>query len=357
MGIKNILRERAGKFFSSANARGAKGKGAKADFALFYNTDSTSDTDANFRYFSGTAVDGSVLLIRKNTTGVLITSGMNYEKANALSPYPVVKFARAKAYEEIRKLAGAGAKRCGVDFAAVSAYRYFSASKKLKARMLDISDAASAVRGAKDEEEIVKIKKAVKIGKEILEEMDPFAHKSELEVSKALKIATLEKGCDISFPPIVAFGENSRLPHHEPSAKKIASGIVLIDFGVKFEGYCSDLSRCYFKGEAKKEREAYAKMQEIYNEITGVLGKCKNGSQVARLADEAFKRHKQPQLIHCIGHGIGLEVHEYPHLGQKSTDVIGENTVMAIEPGAYFEKFGVRFENEVLIRGGRARTL
>lgn len=344
---KNVLQARARKFFS----------GVDADFALFYNTDSTGNTDANFSYFSGTEVDGSVLLLRRNATGMLLTSGMNYEKARILSPYPVVKFTRTKAYEEIRKLAGGQAKKCGVDFASVSAYRYLSARKKLKAKLIDVSEAASAARGTKDESEIMEIRKAVKIGKEILEEIDPFEYATELEVSKALKIMALEKGCDISFPPIAAANENSRLPHHEPSAKKIGEGIVLIDFGVKYEGYCSDLSRCYFKGEAKKERQAYLKMQEMYDEIIGGLGACKYGRDVSRLADNVYKRHKQPALIHCIGHGIGRQVHEYPHLGQKSKDKVGSGTVLAIEPGAYFAKFGVRYENEVLIKVGKTRTL
>jgi len=346
---KNTLQARARKFFSNASKE-------KIDFALFYNTDSTSNTDANFSYFSGTQVDGSVLLLRRNATGVLLTSGMNYEKARMLSPYPVVKFARAKAYEGIRKLAGR-ARKCGIDFATVSAYRYFSAKKKLNAKLVDVSDAASAVRGTKDEGEIAKIKRAVKIGKEILEEIDPFEHATELEISKVLKIMALEKGVDISFPPIVAYGRNSSLPHHEPTAKKIGNGIVLVDFGVKYEGYCSDLSRCYFKGKAKEERAAYEKMVEMHDEIVNGLGKCKTGRDVSRLADGVYKKHKQPELIHCIGHGIGLEVHEYPHLGVKSKDKVGENTVLAIEPGAYFGKFGVRYENEVLIRGGKARTI
>ena len=118
---KNILHARAKRFFSNMNA-----SKAKADFALFYNTDSTSSTDANFSYFSGTEINGSVLLISKYVTGVLLTSVLNYEKARILSPYPVVKFARAKAYEEIRKLAGRGKLVCGLDLQAVSAARYFS---------------------------------------------------------------------------------------------------------------------------------------------------------------------------------------------------------------------------------------
>lgn len=343
---KNALRMRAKKFFAASDS----------DFALFYNTDSTSSTDANFQYFSETQVDGSVLLLRKNATGALLTSGMNYQKARMLSSYPVVKFGRAKAYEEIRKLAGR-AKKCGIDFASVSAYRYLSAKKKLKVKLVDVSGAACAVRGAKDEEEIAKIKKAVKVGKEILESIRPFDYATELEVARALKIMALEKGCDISFPPIVAYGKNSSIPHHEPSAKKIGSGIVLIDFGVKFEGYCSDLSRCYFKGEAKKERAAYGQMVGMHDEIIDGLAECKNGMEVAKLADGIYKKHKQPELIHCIGHGIGLEVHEYPHLGQKSKDSVGKNTVLAIEPGAYFGKFGVRYENEALILGKKAVVL
>ena len=130
---------------------------------------------------------------------------------------------------------------------------------------------------------------------------------------------------------------------------------MLVDFGVKKDGYCSDFTRCYFRGKgAAKERAAYDKCRRVYGEMVKALPDCKTGKDVALLGERLMKKHGLPRLPHSIGHGVGMEVHEYPHLGVKSRDTL-EGAALAIEPAAYFSRFGVRYEGMVARFGGKWR--
>ena len=152
----------------------------------------------------------------------------------------------------------------------------------------------------------------------------------------------LDEGAEISFEPIVATGANSARPHHIPEKRKLGN-FVLVDFGVRLDGYCSDFTRCYFRGECRKEREAYEKCRQVLEGMRKGLSGCRTGADVTRLAEKLMKENGLPKLAHAIGHGIGLEVHEYPRLNANSKDAV-EGAALAIEPAAYFAAFGVRYE-------------
>ena len=131
---------------------------------------------------------------------------------------------------------------------------------------------------------------------------------------------------------------------------------VLVDFGVRHGGYCSDFTRCYFRKKAAQERAAYEKCRRIFEEIVAGLPSCRTGRDVALLSEKVMKKKGLPPLIHSIGHGIGLEVHEYPHLGAKSDEKL-EGAVLALEPAAYFARFGVRYEGMVAHVKGKWREI
>jgi Xaa-Pro dipeptidase len=78
------------------------------------------------------------------------------------------------------------------------------------------------------------------------------------------------------------------------------------------------------------------------------LEDCKAGKDVALLSERLLQSYGFPPLVHSIGHGVGMEVHEYPSLGKQSKDELAAGTVLAIEPAAYFKRYGVRFEDMVL---------
>jgi len=316
--------------------------GAPFSAAIFHNWDAANGHAASFAYFSGCGVDGAYLVLRKGG-GVVFANEMNLRQAREGCAYPVKMLAhrREGAVKQLRKACGGGK----VAFAPheMSAARFLALRRKAGLRLFDASERIGNVRARKSESEVRKISAAARIAKKILSGLRPWDFATEAQLSAHLKARALAEGCEVSFEPIVATGKNSAKPHSEPSATRLGD-FVLVDFGVKKWGYCSDFTRCYFRRRGMREEKAYLKCKSIYNELMDCLPECREGKDVARLAEKLMKRHDMPPLIHAIGHGIGMEVHEYPHLGAKSRDPLS-GAALAIEPAAYYAgKFGVRYE-------------
>ncbi|MCR4305907.1 MAG: M24 family metallopeptidase, partial [Candidatus Daviesbacteria bacterium] len=169
------------------------------------------------------------------------------------------------------------------------------------------------------------------------------------------------KGAVISFPTIAAFGKNSSIPHHQTGNTKLgpesSSGregqVILLDFGVKFENYCSDMTRTIFFGKPT------GKQKDIYNEVLEsqqkavdyIKGLIKTGQEIRsagvdKVARDYILSKGYPSIPHSLGHGIGLEVHEHLSLSPKSKESLKEGMVFSIEPGIYLTDFGgVRIED------------
>lgn len=326
--------------------------GAAFSCAIFCNGDQTRGESASFRYFSGCRADGSYLILKKNG-GLLLTHSMNYEEARKTCRYPVRKFGKEPA-KDLKRACGRG--RVGFAPSEMPTARYFALRRMAKLRLADAGEKIAGVRRRKSAAEVRKISAAARVAKEILDGLRPWGFRTERELDAHLKIRALEEGCGLAFESIVAAGKNSAHPHHKTGDAKIGD-FVLVDFGVKKDGYCSDFTRCYFRGSgAAREREAYGKCRKIHGEMVRALPGCKTGRDIALLSGKLLKKHGLPALIHSIGHGIGMEVHEHPHLGEKSRDAL-EGTVLALEPAAYFARFGVRYEGMVAHAKGKWRTL
>lgn len=229
----------------------------------------------------------------------------------------------------------------------------------------------SIIRTIKDEYEIEQIKKACKIGDKVYSEILRNVKTGITEIGLKYEIEHLIKqmGVDISFEPVVAFGKNSSVPHHNSSNKKlIKNEIVLLDFGVKFNGYCSDMTRTFFFGKAGE------KFRKIYNTVLSSQSRAIEflKSQVsslnlkktidARKIDEVARNYiveqGYPEYPHSLGHGIGLEVHEAPRLYYKRKWTLEPGMVFSIEPGIYIPGFGgVRIEDLVVLRKNKVELL
>jgi len=240
----------------------------------------------------------------------------------------------------------------------------------------------SNLRTIKGEDEILKIEKACKLGDEafdfILKKLKLGV--SEKQIAFELEFFIKRNGADISFPPIVAFGKNSSIPHHQTSDKRLKTkSIVLLDFGVKLGNYCSDMTRTIFFGKADD------KFKKIYNTVLASQQKAieslkssmVNGqwSIDARNADSSevdsirasdidlvtrnhIVKQGYPTIPHSLGHGIGIEVHESPRLSPESKDILKPGMVFSIEPGIYMPGFGgVRTEDLVVLEKKGLRLL
>lgn len=226
-----------------------------------------------------------------------------------------------------------------------------------------IQFSAESLRIIKDEEEIESIKKACALGDKTFDYIigKLKSDVSEKEIAFEIELFIKQKGADISFEPIVAIGANSSVPHHETGEMKLKpNSIVLLDFGVKFNNYCSDMTRTVFFGKANVEfKKMYQAVFEAQSKALDFLNtKGTKASEVDKLARQHIIDSGYPTIPHSLGHGIGLEVHEPPRLAPTSNDKLKPGMVFSVEPGIYLPGFGgVRIEDLVVLQNSNARIL
>ncbi|MBI5123376.1 aminopeptidase P family protein [Candidatus Roizmanbacteria bacterium] len=207
-------------------------------------------------------------------------------------------------------------------------------------------------RVAKTDLEINNIKKACAIGDKtfsyILKKIK--LGMTEKEIAFLLETFIRKQGAEISFPSIIAFGANAAVPHHKTGIKKLtANNFILMDFGVQYENYCSDMTRTIFFGKATKEpKKVYQVVKEAQKLAINYIQKHDSilASEVDKIARDYITKNGYDTIPHSLGHGIGLQVHEAPSLSPNSKDLLTEGMVFSIEPGIYLnDKFGVRIED------------
>jgi Xaa-Pro aminopeptidase len=214
------------------------------------------------------------------------------------------------------------------------------------------------LRQFKSTKELQYLKKSQEINEKLLKKTLRFIKPGVTE--KDVEWFILENiravGADgTSFTPIVAFGNNSSIPHHQNSDRKLKKGdTILIDMGVKYKGYCSDMSRTFF---TKKPTDLQAKVYKIVLDAQkAAIKNLKNGVLMSEITNAAMKiiekaKYKK-NFQHGLGHGTGLEIHELPNLGSEKPEKLFKNMITTIEPGIYLPKnFGVRIEDMVIITG------
>ena len=209
-------------------------------------------------------------------------------------------------------------------------------------------------RMIKDDEEIGLIEKACYITDLCFKHLCEYIKigMTEKQISDEIEKFFKENGAEeLAFDTIVASGKNSSKPHAVPTDKKIEAGDpITIDMGCKYKGYCSDMTRTIFAGYVPVQ------IQKIYdlvlkNELQ-TLKEYKDGASIilaARMVENDFKLNGY-DLIHSLGHGVGLEIHEMPYISGKNDNMLKANMVITNEPGIYIPgNFGVRIEDTVLI--------
>lgn len=235
----------------------------------------------------------------------------------------------------------------------------------LNVRLVDVMPAFNACMAIKTEEELAAIGKACAIAEEGFLKLLPEIREgmTERECAARLEYEMRLGGAEgTSFDTIVAFGANASVPHHETGDTRLRFGDeILIDFGCRKEGYCSDITRTFLFGDDQKHetfKELYGRVlraHELFKEKfhAGMTGK--EGDAIAR---EYFKEHGLDKYFtHSLGHGIGLNIHEEPRLSPKSSTVFADGMVFSDEPGVYFAgEVGIRIEDTVALQGGTVRS-
>ncbi|MFH0817735.1 MAG: M24 family metallopeptidase [Candidatus Micrarchaeota archaeon] len=315
---------------------------------------------ANMLYFSGSFLDNSVFMARRDGECALLVNTINESEAKEYSGPDVQVFKDSQdLWKKIKKMLF-GCRSVALDCASMSAKSYLEAKRNLREkRLFDASNEMLGLRGTKDSQELQLIRKSARIARDVIEGLVIKEGKTELELAKELKIAAIEREAGLSFEPIVLSGKNTAMPHGKPSNKKVARGdVVLIDFGVKKQNYCSDITRCFFFGNCKEERENYEKLKRVFSELVREAKAGQQCSGIQKRCELLMKKSGFGPMIHSPGHGIGLEVHENPSFSKKSKDKLVFGMALAIEPAIYLPgKYGLRYEDDVVVWKERARVV
>lgn len=237
---------------------------------------------------------------------------------------------------------------------------YRSLQKELGKKFVPCPDLVRKIRIYKNEAEVRKIIKAQRLNERIFEEIINFikpGKTKELDLAAEIEYRMKKIGGESAFSPIVATGANSALPHAKPGNRVIKKGKPLkIDMGIKYKGWCSDMTRTVWIGKRPDERfkRIYQVVLDANNRAIDVVKDGVNGKNVDAVARKHIEEAGYGKYFgHGLGHGIGVEVHESPSLSPLSKDRLEEGMVFTIEPGIYIPGYGgVRIEDLVCIRNG-----
>jgi Xaa-Pro aminopeptidase len=289
------------------------------------------------------------LILYKNKKPIWLSHPFNYTqvKKKYSNRLVIKKFSNQKDLE--KKLDSLLGKKVGYNGKFYSATGLNTLKKMfIKKKFFDISKELEKDREIKNVVEIKNIKKAVTETKKVLLLTKKWLKKgmSEIQLKKMILEKFEKDGFDTAFC-IVAFGKNTSNIHHISGETKFLEGAVMIDVGAKYNGYCADITQSWFVENKKCVSKEYSKnMQKIITTIIEIEKLLKPKTKLYELA----KISNKLKIPHSIGHGVGLEIHDFPSgINENSNLELKEGMVLAIEPAIYNKKFGIRIENNYLI--------
>lgn len=318
--------------------------------------------DLTSQYFINATLDDGFLVVADQKTCFIDARSYSGVKDNLISAGIDVKLLND--VSDVKEfLSNINSKNLYLDFSRVSVKRY-NEILSWGFNVLDSEELISKMRAIKAQSEIDKTVVACEIAQKALYEglENIFEGITELELKAIIEKKVVEFGAQgTSFETIVAFSKNSAVPHHKSNGTKLEKDMpILIDMGAKYQGYSSDITRTVFFGNPTKEfidrYNAVLKANLVAQKNIKVGTKTDVADGYARA--ELEKKGLAKYFTHSLGHGIGLEVHEYPLLSPKRKDELKENMLFTIEPGLYFEgEYGIRIEDTVLLTKDKVKRL
>jgi Xaa-Pro aminopeptidase len=307
----------------------------------------------NVRYLTGFESSNAALVVGRDLV-VLATDGRYVEAARALADVEVVQAER-------NLLSWLGT-RLGVlaeapiafeaDHVTVAGHESLSVEG---VELVPTTGVVANLRAVKEEPELAAIRRAARVTDAAYERVarEQLVGRTEAEVAWRLEQVLHEEGADaLAFPVIVAAGPNAALPHHHPGARKIGVGeTVIVDAGAEVDGYCSDCTRTFATGPLPDTlRRAYALCHSAQESARVAVRAGAAASEVEAIARTRIEESGLAPVLHGLGHGVGLEVHEQPVLRRESTDTLVAGNVVTVEPGVYLPgEGGVRIEDLVAV--------
>ncbi|HBG27160.1 MAG: hypothetical protein A2Y10_17095 [Planctomycetes bacterium GWF2_41_51] len=309
---------------------------------------------ANISYLTGFMGEDSWLLVT-GRTNILITDSRYTLQAEKQCPNSKIYVRKGRMTEAITEILKKypDVRTAGIEDK-IETGIYKTLKRKLPVLTKPVNHIVESAREIKDYLEISAIKKAAQISKTAMEKILKHIRigMTETHIAAMLDYEIKKTGANPAFETIVAFGTNSAMPHHSPTLRKLKKiDTILFDFGAKFNGYCSDLTRCFAVG---KINDFYAKVYKTVLEAQTVAINMLKAGVDAKEVDAAAKQiitsEKLPPYGHGLGHGLGIDVHEQPTVSYMSKSKLKTGNVITVEPGVYIpNKFGIRIEDDVLI--------
>lgn len=320
--------------------------------------------------FTGTA---GALLVTARGHASFFTDFRYIERAqNEIAPdFVITEVERSALPLMTRLLLKERINKLGFEDREMTAANALALQRKIKkCSLAGIGDTLEIIRAQKDDIELQALRQAIKATDDVFATLRRWlrgAHRAKRLPSEALvswkvrDIIHTKRLGELSFETIIASGPNAARPHHEPTARKLSDGeMVIIDLGVKVGGYHADMTRTIFLGAPTK------KQKDIYNTTlkaqSTAISYLKRGGRSALAADRSARAvidKKFPGAFgHSLGHGVGLKIHEHPTLAPKSKDILKPGMIFSIEPGVYLPgEGGVRIEDLVLLKGKGVEVL
>ena len=308
----------------------------------------------NIKYLTGIDAEGTLLLTRKDN--IFITDGRYIEHVHStLTLYDeIIVYDIHDVSKEDYENFFMFCENVGFEEYDISYAKYKEYIRKYKIHnFVETEHIIEKQRMIKDEDEIRNIEKACEITDNcfsyLLNYIKPGM--TEKQIANEIEDYYKQRTDGLSFDTIVASGENTSKPHAVPTDRKIQEkDIITIDMGCKVNGYCSDMTRTFFVGEVPEEIKPVYDLV-LKNQVQ-TLESYKDGAStrlLTKMVENDFKLNNY-DLIHSLGHGVGLEIHEPPYVSYSSDTQLRENMVVTDEPGIYIPgKFGVRIEDTVQI--------
>jgi len=314
----------------------------------------------NVRYLSGFESSNAFVLV-KHKQVLLLTDGRYIEAARAVERVEPVLVDREFTPGVAAALPGIADGPMAFEADNLTFARY-SVLAESGLDLVPTNAIIERLRAVKEPAELEEIRRASRIAEAVYERLadERIVGRTEREVAWWFEQALHEEGADgLAFDVTIASGPNAALPHHHPGDREIGPGeTVIVDAGARVDGYCSDCTRTFATGPLPEElRRAYAACRSAQETA---LAEVHAGADARGLDDIARREIEDAgfEVLHGLGHGVGLEVHELPVLRQTAEDALEPANVVTVEPGVYLAGLGgVRIEDLVVVTENGAEVL
>jgi Xaa-Pro aminopeptidase len=329
---------------------------SKIDGVIFFDI-------INIRYLSGFTGSDGVLIITENKT-ILLVDGRYITQAKSEALDSEIFEYKDKIQGIVETVQFLHLKYIGFEAESIVVKMYNQLLLELTDKVLvPLAGELKMLRVYKDEAEISLMRKAAQISSSAICALsrDMKSGSSEKDLALQLEILARQSGADqLAFDTIVAFGENSALPHATPTDRKLKRGdFIVIDFGIKYYGYCSD-ETCTFAYQdlTKEQKNVYELVKKAHDLAIEAVQAGVPTSEIDRCVRNIFGEKYEKYFSHGTGHGVGMEVHEAPKVAPTSREILEERMVVTVEPGLYFPGlWGIRIEDTVLVRKNSCEKL